>query len=231
LPNGDVRFVQLRLFQGCRGGFEHRTVHLNFACNVPGSPGDGGDAGTKTSPPDLSLSSLCCEVCRIADSVGSISGLARARRKEQLAPPDGRNFVALIAHAQSMTCRHPLPVSNTSTKENGIHSCLFTEWVRAVRDTLMAGTVKSRKPTQQSDYGDEGAAYLERISKGTKAVPDIQATEYVAGMRGPSRRDLLRCDDGEYYVAKVWGSPRHVRILSNETLARRQHRLAQANRM
>jgi hypothetical protein len=40
-------------------------------------------------------------------------------------------------------------------------------------------------------------------------------------MRGPSRRDLLRCDDGEYYAANVRGSPQHVRILANETLASR----------
>lgn len=148
-------------------------------------------------------------------------GLARARRKEQVAPPDPGYFVALIAHAQTMTCRHPRPVSNTLTKEKGIHSCLVTEWVRAVRDTLMTGTVKSRKPTQQSDYGDERAACLARISRGTKAVPEIQATVYVARMRGPSRRDLLRCDDGEYYIAKVRGSPQHVRILANETVASR----------
>jgi hypothetical protein len=67
-----------------------------------------GDAGTKTSSPDLSLSSLCCE-----------------------------DFVALIAHGQTVTCKRPRPVSNTLTKEKGIYSCLVTEWVRPVRDTLM----------------------------------------------------------------------------------------------
>ena len=98
---------------------------------------------------------------------------------------------------------------------------LGTEWVRPVRDTLMTRTVESRKPTQQSDYGDERAARLARISRGTKVVPEIQATEYVARMRGPSRRDLLRCDDGDFYVAKVRANPQHVRILANETLASR----------
>jgi HipA-like kinase len=52
-------------------------------------------------------------------------------------------------------------------------------------------------------------------------VPSLQAVEFVRRMRGASQPELLRCDDGAYYVVKFSNNPQHPRILANEMFAAR----------
>ena len=40
-------------------------------------------------------------------------------------------------------------------------------------------------------------------------------------MRGGAQAQLLRCDDGQYYVVKFQNNPQHVRVLANELLGTR----------
>jgi hypothetical protein len=44
------------------------------------------------------------------------------------------------------------------------------------------------------------------------------ALEHVRRMRGGAQAQLLRCDDGHYYVTKFQNNPQHLRILANEML-------------
>lgn len=53
------------------------------------------------------------------------------------------------------------------------------------------------------------------------SVPTVRAVEFVRPMRGASRPQLVRCDDGESYVVKFRDNPQHVRVLANEMLATR----------
>jgi HipA-like kinase len=52
-------------------------------------------------------------------------------------------------------------------------------------------------------------------------VPVVRAVEFVRRMRGASQPQLLRCDDGAYYVVKFSNNPQHARILANEMFAAR----------
>jgi HipA-like kinase len=52
-------------------------------------------------------------------------------------------------------------------------------------------------------------------------VSTVRAVEFVRRMRGASQPQLLRADDGEYYVVKFSNNPQHPRILANEMLATR----------
>lgn len=47
------------------------------------------------------------------------------------------------------------------------------------------------------------------------------AVEHVRRMRGGAQAQLMRCDDGAYYVVKFQNNPQHLRILANEMLATR----------
>jgi hypothetical protein len=47
------------------------------------------------------------------------------------------------------------------------------------------------------------------------------AVEQVRRMRGGAQAQLIRCDDGCYYVVKFQNNPQHLRILANEMLATR----------
>jgi HipA-like kinase len=52
-------------------------------------------------------------------------------------------------------------------------------------------------------------------------VPSVRAVEFIRRMRGASQPQLLRSDDGAYYVVKFSNNPQHPRILANEMLAAR----------
>lgn len=52
-------------------------------------------------------------------------------------------------------------------------------------------------------------------------VPTVRAVEFVRRMRGASQPQLLRSDDGQYYVVKFSNNPQHPRILANEMFAAR----------
>ena len=52
-------------------------------------------------------------------------------------------------------------------------------------------------------------------------VPTVRAVEFVRRMRGASQPQLLRADDGLYYVVKFVNNPQHARILANEMIAAR----------
>ena len=52
-------------------------------------------------------------------------------------------------------------------------------------------------------------------------VPVVRAVEFVRRMRGASQPQLLRCDNGAYYVVKFSNNPQHARILANEMFAAR----------
>ncbi|MGE5327369.1 MAG: HipA family kinase, partial [Deltaproteobacteria bacterium] len=52
-------------------------------------------------------------------------------------------------------------------------------------------------------------------------VPIVRAVEFVRRMRGASQPQLLRADDGLYYVVKFVNNPQHPRILANEMIAAR----------
>ncbi len=45
--------------------------------------------------------------------------------------------------------------------------------------------------------------------------------EHVRRMRGGAQAQLMRCDDGGYYIVKFQNNPQHLRILANEMLATR----------
>jgi hypothetical protein len=47
------------------------------------------------------------------------------------------------------------------------------------------------------------------------------AMEHVRRMRGGAQAQLMRCDDGGYYIVKFQNNPQHLRILANEMLASR----------
>ena len=47
------------------------------------------------------------------------------------------------------------------------------------------------------------------------------ALEHIRRMRGGAQSQLLRCDDGHYYVVKFRNNPQHARILVNELLGTR----------
>jgi hypothetical protein len=47
------------------------------------------------------------------------------------------------------------------------------------------------------------------------------AIEHVRRMRGGAQAQLMRCDDGGYYIVKFQNNPQHLRILANEMLATR----------
>jgi HipA-like kinase len=47
------------------------------------------------------------------------------------------------------------------------------------------------------------------------------AVEQVRRMRGGAQAQLMRCDDGGYYIVKFQNNPQHLRILANEMLATR----------
>jgi len=53
------------------------------------------------------------------------------------------------------------------------------------------------------------------------SVPAVRAVEFIRRMRGASQPQLLRSDDGGYYVVKFWNNPQHPRILANEMFAAR----------
>jgi hypothetical protein len=46
----------------------------------------------------------------------------------------------------------------------------------------------------------------------------VQATQFVRRMRGGAQAQLLRADDGQYYVTKFQENPQHRRVLINEWL-------------
>jgi len=48
-----------------------------------------------------------------------------------------------------------------------------------------------------------------------------KALEHVRRMRGGAQAQLLRCDDGHYYIVKFRNNPQHPRILANEMLGTR----------
>ncbi len=52
-------------------------------------------------------------------------------------------------------------------------------------------------------------------------APRVQAVEFIRRMRGASQPQLLRADDGRYYVVKFVNNPQHARILANEMLGAR----------
>ena len=49
----------------------------------------------------------------------------------------------------------------------------------------------------------------------------VRAVEFVRRMRGASQPCLMRCEDEENYVVKFRNNPQHVRVLSNDMVARR----------
>jgi hypothetical protein len=49
----------------------------------------------------------------------------------------------------------------------------------------------------------------------------IHAVQHVRRMRGGAQAQLMRADDGHFYVIKFQNNPQHVRVLSNEFLATR----------
>ncbi len=54
-----------------------------------------------------------------------------------------------------------------------------------------------------------------------KPVPTVRSVEFIRRMRGASQPQLLRGQDGDYYIVKFQNNPQHVRVLSNEMLAAR----------
>jgi hypothetical protein len=46
-----------------------------------------------------------------------------------------------------------------------------------------------------------------------------EATQHFARMRGGAQAQLMRADDGQYYVVKFQNNPQHRRVLANELLA------------
>jgi HipA-like kinase len=54
-----------------------------------------------------------------------------------------------------------------------------------------------------------------------KPVPTVRSVEFIRRMRGASQPQLLRAQDGDYYIVKFQNNPQHVRVLSNEMLAAR----------
>ena len=49
----------------------------------------------------------------------------------------------------------------------------------------------------------------------------IRAVQHVRRMRGGAQSQLMRCDDGHFYVVKFLNNPQHTRVLANELLATR----------
>jgi hypothetical protein len=47
------------------------------------------------------------------------------------------------------------------------------------------------------------------------------AVEHIRRMNGGAQAQLMRCDDGTYYVVKFKNNPQHLRTLANEMLATR----------
>jgi HipA-like kinase len=63
---------------------------------------------------------------------------------------------------------------------------------------------------------------ITQLPRGEPAeVPTVRAVEFVRRMRGASQPQLLRSDDGAYYVVKFSNNPQHSRILANEMFAAR----------
>lgn len=53
------------------------------------------------------------------------------------------------------------------------------------------------------------------------SVATVRSVEFIRRMRGASQPQLLRAQDGDYYIVKFQNNPQHVRVLSNEMLAAR----------
>ncbi|HVP43077.1 MAG TPA: HipA family kinase [Terriglobales bacterium] len=49
----------------------------------------------------------------------------------------------------------------------------------------------------------------------------VTAVQHVRRMRGGAQSQMMRADDGNYYVVKFQNNPQHVRVLANELLATR----------
>lgn len=49
----------------------------------------------------------------------------------------------------------------------------------------------------------------------------IAAVQHVRRMRGGAQAQLIRADDGHFYVVKFQNNPQHIRVLANEFLATR----------
>src|SRR6266542_3561417 len=47
------------------------------------------------------------------------------------------------------------------------------------------------------------------------------AIQHVRRMRGGAQSQLMRADDGHFYVVKFKNNPQHLRVLANEMLATR----------
>lgn len=56
-------------------------------------------------------------------------------------------------------------------------------------------------------------------------MPALKAVQHIKRLRGGSQAQLVRADDGGYYVAKFQENPQHRRVLANEFLACRLARL------
>jgi hypothetical protein len=54
-----------------------------------------------------------------------------------------------------------------------------------------------------------------------QSVQTVRSVEFIRRMRGASQPQLLRGQDGEYYIVKFQNNPQHVRVLTNEMLAAR----------
>ncbi len=62
----------------------------------------------------------------------------------------------------------------------------------------------------------------ERVEAGRipRSMP-VKAIQHVRRMRGGAQGQLMRADDGHFYVVKFQNNPQHVRVLANELLASR----------
>lgn len=80
-----------------------------------------------------------------------------------------------------------------------------------------------QKSERQGAIAESGGGRARALSTpdNPKAVATVRSVEFIRRMRGASQPQLLRAQDGDYYIVKFQNNPQHVRVLSNEMLAAR----------
>jgi HipA-like kinase len=80
---------------------------------------------------------------------------------------------------------------------------------------------RAERKTAIAESGGGSRAKPQASRDDPHAVATVRSVEFIRRMRGASQPQLLRAQDGDYYIVKFQNNPQHVRVLSNELLAAR----------
>lgn len=72
-----------------------------------------------------------------------------------------------------------------------------------------------------AENGGGGRAKTLSSADAPAPIATVRSVEFIRRMRGASQPQLLRAQNGGYYIVKFQNNPQHVRVLTNEMLAAR----------